>query len=128
MFAQAGCADGRAVARLFSYLHSRRSLAPLRRVVDRLDRRIFRGHDVALLCANRDPVWRERAEHYSQLLTHRQYDQNVHDLGFIFLNTYRPWYELTGESQLRDVLVQAGEDAGKAVHAAGKIPALVRGA
>ena len=57
---------------------------------------------------NRDPLWRERAERYSQLLTHRQYDQNVHDLGFIFLNTYRPWYELTGESHLRDVLVQAG--------------------
>jgi unsaturated chondroitin disaccharide hydrolase len=57
---------------------------------------------------NRDPLWRSRAEHYSQLLTHRQYDQNVHDLGFIFLNTYRPWYELTGEPHLQEVLIQAG--------------------
>ena len=32
------------------------------------------------------------AEHYSRLLEHRQHDRNVHDLGFIFLNTYLPWY------------------------------------
>jgi unsaturated chondroitin disaccharide hydrolase len=32
----------------------------------------------------------------------------VHDLGFIFLNTYLPWYELTGDESLHDVLIQAG--------------------
>jgi unsaturated chondroitin disaccharide hydrolase len=53
-------------------------------------------------------VWRERAEHYSRLLEHRQHDRAVHDLGFIFLNTYRPWYELTGDEPLRAVLIQAG--------------------
>jgi len=55
-----------------------------------------------------DATWRERAEHYSKLLEHRQHDRNVHDLGFIFLNTYLPWYELTGNSRLHDVLIQAG--------------------
>jgi unsaturated chondroitin disaccharide hydrolase len=55
-----------------------------------------------------DPAWRERAEHYSRLLTHRQHDRNVHDLGFIFLNTYRPWFELTGQPEQQAVLVQAG--------------------
>jgi len=55
-----------------------------------------------------DPQWRERAEQYSKLLEHRQHDRNVHDLGFIFLNTYLPWYELTGEKALHDVLIQAG--------------------
>lgn len=55
-----------------------------------------------------DATWRQRAEHYSRLLEHRQHDRNVHDLGFIFLNTYLPWYELTGEEQLHEVLVQAG--------------------
>lgn len=55
-----------------------------------------------------DPLWRERAEHYSKLLEHRQHDRDVHDLGFIFLNTYRPWYKATGRSDLRDVLIQAG--------------------
>ena len=53
-------------------------------------------------------AWRQRAEHYSRLLEHRQHDRNVHDLGFIFLNTYRPWYEATGEAHLHDVLIQAG--------------------
>jgi unsaturated chondroitin disaccharide hydrolase len=59
-----------------------------------------------------DPInssaWRKQAEHYSKLLEHRQHDRNVHDLGFIFLSTYLPWYELTGEKHLHDVLVQAG--------------------
>jgi unsaturated chondroitin disaccharide hydrolase len=55
-----------------------------------------------------EPLWRARAEHYSRLLEHRQHDRNVHDLGFIFLNTYRPWYELTGEPHLHAVLIQAG--------------------
>jgi len=55
-----------------------------------------------------DTPWRERAEHYSRLLEHRQHDRNVHDLGFIFLNTYRPWFELTGDARLHDVLITAG--------------------
>ena len=32
----------------------------------------------------------------------------MHDLGFIFLSTYLPWYELSGDASLRQVLVQAG--------------------
>lgn len=55
-----------------------------------------------------DALWRQRAEHYSQLLEHRQHDRNVHDLGFIFLNTYLPWYTLTNDRRLHDVLIQAG--------------------
>ncbi|MEX2175611.1 MAG: glycoside hydrolase family 88 protein [Pirellulaceae bacterium] len=54
------------------------------------------------------PAWRARAEEYSKLLEHRQHDRNVHDLGFIFLSTYLPWFELTGDKPLHDVLVQAG--------------------
>jgi unsaturated chondroitin disaccharide hydrolase len=57
---------------------------------------------------SKDPWWRGRAEHYSKLLEDRQHDRNVHDLGFIFLSTYLPWYELTGDKHLHDVLVQAG--------------------
>lgn len=55
-----------------------------------------------------DATWRERAEHYSRLLEHRQHDRDVHDLGFIFLSTYLPWYQLTGDPQLHEVLIQAG--------------------
>src|SRR5262249_22727252 len=52
--------------------------------------------------------WRRHAEHYSKLLEPRQFDRKVHDLGFIFLNTYLPWYELTHDSRLNEVLIQAG--------------------
>ncbi len=55
-----------------------------------------------------DAEWRRRAEHYSKLLEHRQFDRNVHDLGFIFLSTYLPWYQLTGDEKIHDVLIQAG--------------------
>ncbi len=55
-----------------------------------------------------DPWWRARAEHYSKLLEHRQFDRDVHDLGFIFLNTYLPWHRATGDERLRHVLIQAG--------------------
>lgn len=55
-----------------------------------------------------DPWWREQAEHYSKLLEYKQHDRDVHDLGFIFLNTYLPWYRLAGDPELRRVLITAG--------------------
>jgi unsaturated chondroitin disaccharide hydrolase len=55
-----------------------------------------------------NPYWREKADHYSKLLEHRQHDRDVHDLGFIFLSTYLPWYKLTGDESLNAVLIQAG--------------------
>jgi unsaturated chondroitin disaccharide hydrolase len=56
----------------------------------------------------RDPAWLTRAEHYSRLLEPRKLDGSVHDLGFIFLNSYRPWHELTGDPAIRAVVHQAG--------------------
>lgn len=56
----------------------------------------------------KDKTWRQRATHYSRLLEPRQLDRNVHDLGFIFLNSYLPWFEVTGDPKFCDVLVQAG--------------------
>jgi unsaturated chondroitin disaccharide hydrolase len=55
-----------------------------------------------------EPWWRDQAQHYSRLLEPRQYDRDVHDLGFIFLNTYLPWFRLTGDPDLRRVLITAG--------------------
>jgi unsaturated chondroitin disaccharide hydrolase len=52
--------------------------------------------------------WLQLAKKYSKPLESRQFDRDVHDLGFIFLSTYYRWYRLTGEKQLNDVLVQAG--------------------
>jgi unsaturated chondroitin disaccharide hydrolase len=68
----------------------------------------FAGQMWQLHRYNQDPAWRQRAEHYSRLLESRQHDRNVHDLGFIFLNTYLPWYELSRDERLRIVIIQAG--------------------
>lgn len=67
-----------------------------------------------------DPAWRQRAEHYSRLLEPRKFDRHVHDLGFIFLNTYLPWYELTGEEHLHDTLIQAGRTLAKRFQESGQ--------
>ena len=53
-------------------------------------------------------AWRERAQHYAKLLEYRKQDTTVHDLGFVFLNSYLPWYELTGDKQLLAVIIEAG--------------------
>jgi unsaturated chondroitin disaccharide hydrolase len=55
-----------------------------------------------------DPWWRRTAEDYSRRLEYKKHDRDVHDLGFIFLNSYLPWYRRTGEPALNDVLVTAG--------------------
>jgi unsaturated chondroitin disaccharide hydrolase len=55
-----------------------------------------------------DAKWRRRAEEYSRPLEPRRHDRTVHDLGFLFFSTYLRWYRLTGDSALRDVLVEAG--------------------
>ncbi|HEX4128762.1 MAG TPA: glycoside hydrolase family 88 protein [Pirellulales bacterium] len=60
-----------------------------------------------------DEVWRQRAERYCRLLEHRKHDREVHDLGFIFLNSYLPWYELSGDTAVRDVLIDAGRTLAK---------------
>jgi unsaturated chondroitin disaccharide hydrolase len=61
-----------------------------------------------ILCARGDSSWREPAERYTRRLEARQFDREVHDLGFLFLSTYGRWFDLTGDAALRDVLIQAG--------------------
>jgi len=56
--------------------------------------------------------WMKQAERYSRPLEPRQYDREVHDLGFIFTSTYNRWFDLTGDAQLKSVLVQAGRTMG----------------
>jgi unsaturated chondroitin disaccharide hydrolase len=56
-----------------------------------------------------DPWWRAQAEAYSRLLEPRKMDRAVHDLGFLFGSTYKPWYDLSGDERLKAVLVQAGQ-------------------
>ena len=53
--------------------------------------------------------WQERAEHYSELIKHRKSDRSVHDLGFLFLPTWKAWYDLTGDSAKNQVVIDAGK-------------------
>jgi len=53
--------------------------------------------------------WMDKAIEYSRALEPRQFDRDVHDLGFIFLSTYYRWYQITREPRLNDVIVQAGK-------------------
>ena len=56
----------------------------------------------------RDESWRQTAERYSRPLEHRRLDRNVHDLGFIFMSSYYRWLRLTGQTDLEQVLIEAG--------------------
>ncbi len=60
-----------------------------------------------------DPIWRERAEHYSRLIEERKHDRNVHDLGFLFWSTWKRWYDLTGNEEINEVVITAGQTMGK---------------
>ena len=53
--------------------------------------------------------WRSRAEHYSKLVEERQYDDQVHDLGFVLCPTWKKWWELTGDDTRRQVVIQGGQ-------------------
>jgi unsaturated chondroitin disaccharide hydrolase len=53
--------------------------------------------------------WRARAEHYSQLVEGRQFDDQVHDLGFVLCPTWKKWWELTGDDTRRQVVIQGGK-------------------
>jgi unsaturated chondroitin disaccharide hydrolase len=57
--------------------------------------------------------WRAAAEEHTRPLKDRRFDRDVHDLGFIFLSTYRRWHDLLAPGDplrqlLADVLVTAG--------------------
>ena len=52
--------------------------------------------------------WQSRAEHYSKLVEERQWDDQVHDLGFVLCPTWKKWWELTGDPTRRDVVIQGG--------------------
>jgi unsaturated chondroitin disaccharide hydrolase len=52
--------------------------------------------------------WQARAEHYTKLVEERQYDDQVHDLGFVLCPTWKKWWEHTGDDTKRQVVIQGG--------------------
>ena len=59
-----------------------------------------------------DPFWRTQAERYSRLIEPRKFDRNVHDLGFLFWSTFKRWFDLTGDANVKAVVVEAGHTMG----------------
>jgi unsaturated chondroitin disaccharide hydrolase len=64
--------------------------------------------------------WLEKAKHYSLLIENRKTDRNVHDLGFLFWSTWKRWYDLSGETQINQVVITAGKTMGRRFQEKGK--------
>jgi unsaturated chondroitin disaccharide hydrolase len=70
----------------------------------------FLGGQMWILADHVDEVfWRAKAEHYSRLLKGREFDGEVHDLGFTFWPTWKKWQKITGDSAVNEVVIQAGK-------------------
>jgi len=59
-------------------------------------------------CSAESRWWREQAIRYSRPLEPRKLDRAVHDLGFLFMSSYRRWYGFTPDPTLKAVLIEAG--------------------
>ncbi len=64
--------------------------------------------------------WLEKAIEYSRLLEGRQYDRNVHDLGFTFWSSWKRWFDLTGDDTLKATVITAGQTMGQRFKEKGK--------
>jgi unsaturated chondroitin disaccharide hydrolase len=64
--------------------------------------------------------WKTRAEHYSKLVEERQYDDQVHDLGFVLCPTWKKWWELTGDDACRQVVISGGKTMATRFNTKGK--------
>jgi unsaturated chondroitin disaccharide hydrolase len=64
--------------------------------------------------------WRDQAVAYSQLIELRKEDYSVHDLGFLFLPTWKKWFDLEGNPQVDEVVITAGKTLAKRFNEKGK--------
>lgn len=81
----------------------------------------FLGGQLWLLAKHTgEGYWRAKAEHYSRLVEERKHDRNVHDLGFLFWSTWKRWFDLTGEPELNEIVIQAGQTMGLRFQEKGK--------
>ena len=69
---------------------------------------LFRRHNAEHGLASDAKFWLEQAVRYTKPLEPRRHDREVHDLGFIFMNTYQRWFQLTGDKDQNDAVIQAG--------------------
>jgi unsaturated chondroitin disaccharide hydrolase len=64
--------------------------------------------------------WREQAAAYSRLIEPRKLDRNVHDLGFLFMPTWKKWFDLEGDPEVDQVVITAGKTLAKRFNEKGK--------
>ncbi len=57
--------------------------------------------------------WWNRAIHYAKLIEVRKHDRSVHDLGFLFWPSWKPWFDITGDDELDKVIITAGKTMGQ---------------
>ena len=70
----------------------------------------FLGGLLWILAGRTSDAWlREQAEAYSLLIEPRKDDRDVHDLGFLFMSTWKRWADLTGDPSRLDVVIHAGK-------------------
>lgn len=70
----------------------------------------FLGGQMWILADHIDSnFWRPKAEHYSTLLKGREFDRQVHDLGFTFWPTWKKWHKETGDPEINKVVIEAGK-------------------
>lgn len=55
-----------------------------------------------------DAWWLGQARSYSRLVEPRKSDASTHDIGFLMEPSWGRWYDLTGEAEAREVLIEAG--------------------
>lgn len=61
----------------------------------------------------RDEWFGAAAERYSKRLEPRRFDENVHDLGFLFLSTYLRWYRRHRQPEHKQIVIEAGQTLAK---------------
>ncbi len=67
-----------------------------------------------------DPWWRSQAIAYTQRIEPRKMDRSVHDLGFLFIPTWKKWYDLESDPQVDQVVITAGQTLAKRFNEKGK--------
>lgn len=69
----------------------------------------FTGGQLWLVYRQMGGEWfRFQAEQYTRRVEPRKDDRSVHDLGFIFMPTWKAWYDLDGDPAALQTLVRAG--------------------
>jgi unsaturated chondroitin disaccharide hydrolase len=58
-------------------------------------------------------IWFDQAVRYTTPIEVRKSDEDVHDLGFLFLSTYFRWYRVTHDPKLREILIDAARTLAK---------------